>query len=825
MEIQISVRQLVEFILREGNIDNRRTGGSDTAMQEGSRIHRMIQKRMGAEYHAEVPLKYTWRTSQYDVLIDGRADGIIDRKWELRGENSPISEESLKAFTSLPEIPLEEQVVIDEIKGTYKELKRIQKPIGVHLAQAKCYAYIYALSNGLRNISVRMTYCNIETEEIKYFHENYTFLELQSWFEDLMAEYKKWADFQFEWNKTRQDSIKSMDFPFPYREGQRELVKYVYQTIYHRRKLFLEAPTGVGKTISTIFPSLKSMGEGLTQKIFYLTAKTITRTVALDCFEMLAKQGLRLKTVVLTAKEKICPLENMECNPDACPYAKGHFDRINQAMYDLLISNDSFSREKVVEYAHKHCVCPFEMSLDMSLFSDAVVCDYNYVFDPNVYLKRFFAQAAGKSDYVFLIDEAHNLLERGREMYSASLIKEDFLKVKKLVKELSPKLGKQLEKCNKELLALKRECENYREEYLIAPFVTALTRAFSGMDEFLEKYENFKDREEVLDLYFDISHFLNMYEIMDENYVAYSQNLSDGDFMLKLFCVNPANNLKACMSKGRSTILFSATLLPIQYYKKLLGGEANDYEVYARSAFNEDKRKLLLANDVTSKYTRRSDEEFRRIARYIYEIVNQRQGNYMVFFPSHAFLEEVYQIFMQEYAFELQAECLVQEEYMSEQKREEFLLRFQGNEACDLSSQIDFYIEQEEETTLIGFCVMGGIFSEGIDLKRDSLIGAIIVGTGIPQVCCERELLKKHFDAQGENGFDYAYRFPGMNKVLQSAGRVIRTADDIGVIALLDERFLEYQYRRMFPREWSQYNVVNVNEVKKKVEKFWNDWL
>ena len=822
MEIRVSVRQLVEFILREGDIDNRRTGGSDTAMQEGSRIHRLIQRRMGSDYHAEVSLKCSWNAGDYDILVEGRADGIIDFNWEKHiTAKSVIAKEDKETLLVIEE----EKVVIDEIKGTYKELKRIQKPISVHLAQAKCYAYIYAEQCNLKEIGVRMTYCNLETEETKYFHEDYTFIELRGWFEDLMLEYKKWSDFQFEWAKVRTDSIKALSFPFPYREGQKELVTYVYQTIYHKRKLFLEAPTGVGKTISTVFPTVKAFGEGKVEKIFYLTAKTITRTVAQQCFSLLADNGLRMKIVILTARDKICPLEKAECNPDACPYAKGHFDRINQAMYELLTTEDHFTRETVIMYAQKYMVCPFEMALDMSLFSDAIICDYNYVFDPKVYLKRFFADGNGKKDYIFLIDEAHNLLERGREMYSAALVKEDFLKIKKLVSEKSQKLAKQLEKCNKELLTMKRLCENYREEELIASFVMALTRVYGTMDEFLEEHESFEGREEVLELYFQIAHFLNMYEIMDENYISYTQLLSDGDFMLKLFCVNPATNLKQCMKKGRSSILFSATFLPIQYYKKLLGGDAEDYEVYAKSTFAEEKRALLFASDVTSKYTRRSTEEFRKIARYLYEIVHQRYGNYMAFFPSHAFLEEVYEIFMEEYFDETIMECVVQEDYMSEAKREEFLKKFEGNANCDLSGQIAFEIEVEEETILIGFCVMGGIFSEGIDLKKDSLIGALIVGTGIPQVCCERELLKKYFDEQGENGFDYAYRIPGMNKVLQSAGRVIRTADDIGVIALLDERFLEYQYKRMFPREWNQYEVVDVDEVAKRVEKFWNDWL
>jgi Rad3-related DNA helicase len=313
-----------------------------------------------------------------------------------------------------------------------------------------------------------------------------------------------------------------------------------------------------------------------------------------------------------------------------------------------------------------------------------------------------------------------------------------------------------------------------------------------------------------------------MYEIMDGNYVTYSQLMDDGDFMLKLFCVNPAKNLAGCMEKGRSTILFSATLLPIQYYKKLLGGAKEDYEVYAKSTFDEDKKALLIAKDVTSKYTRRNDEEFRRIAKYINEVVKQRYGNYMVFLPSHQFLEQVYNCFMDEFFDDSIMECVIQEDYMSEAKREEFLLHFQGNDDIDIGSNIDFEIEEEDNKILIGFCVMGGIFSEGIDLKNDSLIGAIIVGTGLPQIGCERELLKKYFDAKGENGFDYAYRYPGMNKVLQSAGRVIRTAEDVGVVALLDERFIETQYLRMFPREWSKHELVDINTVSKTVENFWN---
>ena len=810
MEIRVSVRQLVEFILREGSIDNRKSGGSDTAMQEGSRIHRMIQRRMGSEYHSEIGLRYRWTAEQYDIIIEGRADGIIDYNFGTHA--LPFVEETY------PSDAEENKVIIDEIKGTYKDLKRITAPVGVHLAQAKCYAFMYAAENFLDAVFVRMTYCHIETEERKYFHEEYTFAELKDWFEKLMLEYKKWADFQFTWSKVRTESIKQLAFPFAYRDGQKELVTYVYRTIYHKRKLFLEAPTGVGKTISTVFPAVKSMGEGMTEKIFYLTAKTITRTVAQECFGLLQQSGLQMKMIVLTAKDKICFLkqegeaqEETECNPEACPYANGHYDRINDAMYELLTHEEHFTREKVQEYAEKHHVCPFELSLDMSLYSDAIICDYNYVFDPRVYLKRFFSDGLGKQNYVFLIDETHNLLDRGREMYSAALFKESFLQMKHLIKELSPKISKLLDRCNKELLAMKRQCETYRKEEEIDGFVMTLNQLYAAIDDFLDEHDTFPNKKELMDFYFEMAHFLNIYEIMDENYVIYSQLLENGDFMLKLFCVNPALNLRQCMQKGRSTILFSATLLPIQYYKKLLGGEPTDYEVYAKSTFDENKKALFVANDVTSKYNRRSAEEFQRIADYIYAVVQQRQGNYMVFLPSHLFLEQVHHCFMEAYYDADHMECIVQEDYMSEAKREEFLLRFQE--------------EGAKGAILICFCVMGGIFSEGIDLKRDSLIGALIVGTGIPQVGCERELLRQHFDAQGENGFDYAYRYPGMNKVLQSAGRVIRTAEDIGVVALLDERFLEPQYKRMFPREWSQYEVVSVSGIANKVERFWNGWF
>lgn len=797
MEVRVSVRSLVEFILRSGDIDNRRAASAENAMQEGGRIHRMIQRRMGSSYQAEVSLRYVYDADKYEILVEGRADGIITE---------------------------DGQVTVDEIKGTYHDLHKMKGPVPVHLAQAKCYACIYAGQNRLEKIGVRMTYCHMETEEIRYFQEEYSFGQLEIWFTELMEQYRKWADFRFQWQQCRQESIKRMDFPFPYREGQKELATYVYQTIYHKRKLFIEAPTGAGKTISTVFPAVKAMGEGLCERIFYLTAKTITRTVADDTVTLLRERGLQLKSVILTAKDKICFMEETECNPAFCPYAKGHYDRVNDAMYDMLTHVDNFTREQIEDYAKKHQVCPFELCLDMSLFSDAVICDYNYLFDPHVYLRRFFAEGV-KGEYIFLVDEAHNLVERGRDMYSAVLRKEDFLELKKAVRAYDQRIAANLDKCNKELLHLKRECDGYCVVELIDTLAHALMRLSSAIEDYLEDHEDSPVRADILSFYFEVSHFLQMYELMDENYVTYSEIQGDGSFILKLFCVNPAVNLRNCMLRGRSTILFSATLLPIRYYKTLLGAEEGDYEVYAKSVFRPDKLGLYIGRDVTSRYTRRGDAEYYRIALYIYNVIEKRQGNYMAFFPSHAFLQHVFEIYQRYFNESGDVECIVQESYMNEESREAFLNRFRGNEDCDLQEVIRMDIEIEEERSLLGFCVMGGIFSEGIDLKNDSLIGAFIVGTGLPQVCNEREILKNYFDTEGEDGFDYAYRYPGMNKVLQAAGRVIRTVDDFGVVALLDERFLSPAYQRLFPREWSEREVVAVDQIGRKVEKFWDEWL
>lgn len=775
--IRISVRNLVEFLLRSGDLDNRYSGRREAeAMQAGSRLHRKIQGQMGSKYQAEVTLKYLVQLGDICVSVEGRADGI----WMDDGV-----------------------VTVDEIKGTYGDIHQMDEAMPVHLAQAKCYAYFYAEQHGLHDIRTRMVYANLDTEETEYFSEDHSIVELREWFRELMDTYEQWVSYGYGWKQQRELSLQELVFPYTYREGQRELAVSVYRTILRKKRIFIQAPTGVGKTLSTLFPALKSMGEGLCDKIFYLTARTITRTVAADALEILRKQGMRIKSVILTAKEKLCICDEVECNPDHCPYAKGHFDRINDAVYDLWTRGpDACSREMILEQAHRYRVCPFELSLDLSLWMDVIICDYNYVFDPNVYLKRFFGEGV-KGEYLFLVDEAHNLVERGRNMYSAMLCKEDFLEMRRLVRGKSALLTQALEKCNRYLLTLKRECEDGCQRLMqVGGFTIHLMHLVSEMDRFLEGLHQEELRKPLTDFYFEVRDFLNICDQLDENYEIYTEFAGDGRFFLHLYCVRPAVNLRLCLDKGVSAVFFSATLLPVNYYKDLLTGDPEDYAVYARSPFDQNRRLLLIGTDVSSRYTRRGELEYARMAEYICRTVRGMKGNYLVFFPSYQMLDAVYE------KCRLQEDILWlrQDSGMDERERESFLEQFQ----------------EEPEQSMAAFCVMGGIFSEGIDLTGTKLIGALVIGTGLPQVCREREILKEYFDRKGMDGFAYAYLYPGMNKVQQAAGRVIRTDEDRGVILLLDERFAGSTYKKLFPREWEQHDYCRIDSLEAHLNAFWS---
>ena len=783
-KVRISVRNLVEFILRSGDLDNSRgSSGDKEAMLKGGRLHRKIQRSMKGNYQAEVSLK---RESEYEdviIQVEGRADGIFTEDGEFW---------------------------IDEIKGTYGNLQAMEVPVPVHRAQAMCYGWIYGEKEGLSQIGIQMTYSHLDTEDTRRFREIFSMEELKNWYQKLLDDYHKWISCSLSWKKERNASMKDLQFPFPYREGQREIVSGVYHTVSSKKTLFVQAPTGVGKTMSAIFPSVRAIGEGKGETLFYLTAKTITGTVAWEAFHTLRENGLKFKVTAITAKEKLCFLDSPECTPEKCPYAKGHFDRVNDAVYELWTTEEVYSREVIRAHPEKWQVCPFEMCLDLSVWVDGVICDYNYAFDPNVHLKRFFGENIS-GDYIFLIDEAHNLVERGREMYSAEISRQTLFTLRKKIRKHFPKLARALDKASRQMLELEEDLKASQNPYQVLsnPGVLPVTfLTISGeLEEILEE-KNLEEelRKEILEFYFVVRDFLNVSELVDENYVVYTECFGENDFRLRLFCVNPAANLSEYLKKGRSAVFFSATLFPMLYYRELLTTETDAYGIYVQSPFSAKNRRILIGSDVSSRYTRRNHTEYRKIAEYISRCVWQRQGNYMVFFPSYRLMEDVYQVYEEEFSVDW-VRCIRQNSDMTEREREEFLEEFQSREG-----------------TLVGFCVLGGIFSEGVDLTGESLIGAIIVGTGLPQIGSEREILKEYYDRKKQSGFDYAYRYPGMNKVLQAAGRVIRTKEDRGVILLLDDRFLGRDYGEIFPREWKDRSSCRLNTVEEAVSRFWRSF-
>ncbi len=770
----LPVRELVEFVLRGGSIDNR-FGGVDR-MAEGSRIHRKLQKAAGDGYQAEVPLSLESVWGDLRIKVEGRADGL---------------------YTD------EEGLVVDEIKTTGAPLEMITEDFNrLHWAQAMCYAYILCTQRGLEAIRVRLTYYQVDTDEIKRFIRGFSAGELTEFYQDLLERYRRWGESRQSWTGIRDASIKATVFPFPqYRPGQRRLAEAVYRTARDGGRLFCEAPTGIGKTISTLFPAVKAIGEGEAEKIFYLTAKTITRQVAENACRVMREEGLRLRTVTLTAKDKICFLEQRNCNPDACPYADGHFDRVNDALWEMLEREDVFTREVVETYACRHRLCPFELALDLTLWSDCIIADYNYVFDPQVYLRRFFS--GGKSPFVFLIDEAHNLVDRAREMYSAGLQKSAFLQLSRTL-DKKDKLRRSLGRINTAMVAMRKECGEAgflkrKEPYL--EFHKQLTRTAADCEEWMQRHPHAPQEEQLLTLYFDILTFLKIAELYDERYITWVQT-KGGEVVLRLFCLDPSYLLSKAMERGKASVLFSATLTPLDYFISVLGGDENSKRLTLTSPFPQENLCLLVSDRISTKYKDRQDSLV-PVADQIALTVSGKKGNYLAYFPSYAYLREVYQVFQERYPA---VATIVQRSGMEEEEREAFLQRFQADAA----------------DTLVGFCVLGGIYAEGIDLRGERLIGTVIVGVGLPQIGLEQDMIRDYYDRRDGRGFDYAYRYPGMNKVLQAAGRVIRDESERGVVVLIDQRFTSSAYRPLLPQHWRHYAAVRDGRMlEERLRRFW----
>lgn len=775
-KIRISVRGLVEFLLRSGSIDNR-YGGSER-MAEGARIHRMLQKQAGKNYQKEVTLADETGLEGFLFHVEGRADGVF-----FDEQGTPV---------------------IDEIKTTAAPAELITEDFDrAHWGQAMCYAHFWMKAAPAPSILVRLTYFQVESEQVIPYLRRYTPQELEDFYLGLLRSYLRWADLQSGWLPQRTASLAALRFPYPaYRPGQREMAAAVYRTIQAQGRLFCQAPTGIGKTISSLFPALKAMGEGLTNRVFYLTAKTITRQAALDALDRMYGQGIRLKSIVLTAKGKLCPLEMPSCNPEECPYANGYYDRLQDALYSSLLENDCFTRDTVQALASRYRLCPYEFSLELAYWCDVVVCDYNYLFDPLVKLRRLFSE---KSDNVYLIDEAHNLVDRAREMYSARLCREELNALKRAAKGQRLLTGP-LGKLTTALYQFCKQCERETVEELALPelpeeLAGAARKASERLEQWLAENRASPLRADVLECQWNLSFFLQVSSWFDERYAALF-SAREGGGTLHLFCLDPCGQVDSALETGCSAILFSATFSPAGYFASVLGGLEKAKQYRLPSPFDPQNLCLLCAGRISVKYRDRQ-QSLPELVELLHTLASARKGNYLFFFPSYSYLRAAYVQFHERFP---EIEAIVQDSAMQEEARERFLARF----------------SQDQEGTLCGFCVLGGIYSEGIDLQGKRLIGAAVVGVGLPQVGAQPEALRRYYEEKEGRGFDFAYRFPGMNKVLQAAGRVVRSETDRGAVLLIDSRFRFPDYSCLFPEHWrGMQQVSSPAELKARLQAFW----
>lgn len=775
--IKISIRNLVEFVLRRGSIDSR-IKASVRAL-EGIKGHKKIQSSYSEKDRAEVTLKEDIDFEDFTLRVEGRADGILE-------EN--------------------EKIIIDEIKTTTKNVMDIDYDFNeLHWAQAKVYAYIYSKEKDLDSIIVQLTYYNVEDFGTKFLRQEYSFNELKEFFYDLIEKYKEWILLEKKWIDFRNDSIENFNFPFEvYRKGQRELAIRVYKAIAEGKKCFAEAPTGTGKTMSTLFPAVKALGAKETNKIFYITAKTTTREIANNTLRIMREKGLNIRSVNITAKEKCCKMEEKKCIPEYCPYANGYFDRVNMALKEALKHKEEYDLEYINKLSDEYNICPFEFSLELSNFCDVVICDYNYIFDPQASLKGILEGKA--KGYTILIDEAHNLLDRGRSMYSSKIFKDDFLKLKREFKSKDKGIYNSLDRANKYLIEKRKVLENLETKSLVEK--EEPSDLYGILRSFLEKVDIYegKSSEEnssLLELYFNVYEFLNICGYYGEDFTTLYK-LDGNNLELSLNCLDPSSILKSIMNSFKSVIIFSATLLPMEYFKELYGAQEGDYSVNLTSPFDYKNKLTIVGKDVSTTYSNRK-RTLPKIVNYIIECAKSKIGNYLVFFPSYEYMWMVHEeIKKREVDFSLVA----QGDHMNEEEKEEFLALF----------------KEGGEKTHLGLAVLGGHFSEGIDLTLDKLIGVIIIGVGMPKICLERESIKEYYNSTGKNGFDYAYVYPGIIKVLQAAGRCIRTERDKGVVLLLDDRYFTNKYKSLLPREWFL-NILAESEegIKKTCEHFWKD--
>ena len=795
----VQVRELVEFALRRGDLGAESQFVGPDRARAGIRGHQKIQRSRPAGYQTEIPVEQVVEADEFTLQIRGRIDGLL----------------------STPQ-----EVLLEEIKTVQGTWDHLADPL--HWAQAKFYGYIYARTHALDKLVIQLAYLELETGKVTELRQSCSFAELSDFFAATTAIYLDWLRERHQWCQERDQSIRALAFPFPaYRPGQRDLAVAAYRVLTNGGRLFLVAPTGIGKTISVLFPAVKALGEGKLERIFYLTARTVGRTIAEKSLADLRQGGLKLRAVTLTAKEKVCVRAGQPCDPQTCPLALGYYDRVKPAIRDAL-GREEINRSTLEAVALKHQVCPFELSLDVSVWADAVICDYNYVFDPQVYLRRHFGEGGGQ--YAFLVDEAHNLVDRAREMFSANLDGREILEVRRAIKQAAPCCAKALAKLNSGMRKLGGpiaspdepvEVSDSSVELNLFPAQAAVVRdkkngirtshefpetltellesALAEAETWLARNESAEFREDLLALYFRLHSFRRTAELYDERYVTIVEN--GPSVKVRLFCLDPSNLLRQALERGHAVIFFSATLTPMDYYRTLLGGTPEDPGLQLSSPFPPENLAVFIQDRIQTHFKGRA-ESLGEVVAAIGTLVQGRRGNYLIYFPSYQYLNAVLQEFQ---ACHPSVSVLVQRPGMTEPERDAFLSAF----------------SVEHGETLAGFAVLGGIFGEGIDLVGERLIGAVIVGVGLPQLCVERDLIRDYFQQQNAAGFDYAYTFPGMNRVLQAIGRGIRSETDRGVVLLIDARFNELRYRRLFPAWWRFVRVRYSDALREAVGGFW----
>jgi DNA excision repair protein ERCC-2 len=765
--IRVSVRELVEFILRVGGLGRESVFVGPRRALEGARAHQRIQKSRPPDYEAEVFLTHDIATPTIILRVSGRIDGLTRALDQWR---------------------------IEEIKTLSRPHHGETDPL--HWAQAKVYGALLGLTEAKPPdaFELQLTYLELASGKISEFRQIAARAELESFFNGLVVDYLVWAEAQAAWEIRRDGSIAALPFPFPnYRPGQRQLAVAVYRAIRDGKRLLAEAPTGIGKTVSVLYPAIKALGEGKVRKIFYLTARTIGRAIAQGTLTALRGAGLQLRSVTLTARDKICFKEGDACEALECPYATAYYDRIKPALRAALDAQ-ALDRGALEALARRHGVCPFELSLDAARWADLIICDYNYAFDPGSYLRRFFDDDPG--GYVFLVDEAHNLPDRARDMFSAEIsthgMKEDAETIRPAAPEAAEMLG-----------ALRKAIDEQGAAALPEPIQSIAQNFLAAAERTLVQNQPGPAHDRLLERYFEATSFLRTAEIEDAGYAKILEpglEVRGAARTLRLFCADPSNQLKEPLKRADATIFFSATLSPLDYFGEILGGGQATERLRLQSPFPCENLQVVIHQKIETTLKQRA-QSAEAVAKVIAQACAQRMGNYLVFFSSFQYLQDVFE----KVRPLTSAKLLAQSPNMGEREREDFLKSF----------------AREPTETQIGFAVLGGIFGEGIDLAGDRLIGAIIVGVGLPQLCLERDLIAERFSARGLEGYDFAYRFPGMNRVLQAAGRVIRTETDRGFVLLIDRRFGEARYRELFPPHWQPVWARDEAGVTAALRLFW----